>query len=149
MPGDWACPGASRRGTRAFRCTRWQTRSTWSNCARPRISAAAQNDLLAEQPGSNPVGSGSEHIDCSIWAQLQHPTGILVRFGVAFGKKTRRPCVSCRPDQSMGRWTPLCNSREDLSAAHPASLLSLNFKVQEDNGWHGARVASACVVSQS
>ena len=45
------------------------------------------NQLPAEQPGSNPVGSGSEHIDCSIWAQLPHPTGILVRFGVAPGKK--------------------------------------------------------------
>ena len=44
-------------------------------------------NLLAEQPGSNPVGSGSKHIDCSIWAQLPHPTGILVRFGVALGKK--------------------------------------------------------------
>ena len=32
--------------------------------------------------------------------------------------------------------------------AHPASLLSLNFEVKEDNGWHGARVASACVVSR-
>ena len=42
-------------------------------------------NLLAEQPGSNPVGSGSKHIDCSIWAQLPHPTGILVRFGVALG----------------------------------------------------------------
>ncbi len=51
------------------------------------LRLAAQNNLLAEQLGSNPVGSGSEHIDCSIWAQLQHPTGILVRFGVAFGKK--------------------------------------------------------------
>jgi len=44
-------------------------------------------NLLAEQPGSNPVGSGSKHIDCSIWAQLPHPTRILVRFGVALGKK--------------------------------------------------------------
>ena len=46
-----------------------------------------RGNLLAKQPGSNPVGSGSKHIDCSIWAQLPHPTGILVRFGVALGKK--------------------------------------------------------------
>ena len=97
-----------------------------------------RGNLLAKQPGSNPVGSGSKHIDCSIWAQLPHPTGILVRFGDAPGKKTRRPCVSCRPDQSMGRWTPLCNNREDLSAFPCRAPVCKKDLVCEASGcWQG------------
>ena len=56
-------------------------------------------------------------------------------------QKTRRPCVStvsCRPDQSMGRWTPLCNNREDLSAFPCRAPVCKKDLVCEASGcWQG------------